>query len=97
MLYLADEMFRQRGKEIRLVFGKKIPWQTFDKSRSAVEWAEWVKAKSYELESLESVIIQESKKRVTCILNFVEFILESVHLLPILHETSGCTAAKRSD
>jgi putative hemolysin len=52
MLYLADEMFRQRGKEIRLVFGKKIPWQTFDRSKSAVEWAEWVKAKSYELESL---------------------------------------------
>jgi putative hemolysin len=52
MLYLADEMFRQRGKEIRLVFGKKIPWETFDRSKSAVEWAEWVKAKSYELESL---------------------------------------------
>ncbi|MBK8883184.1 MAG: 1-acyl-sn-glycerol-3-phosphate acyltransferase [Bacteroidales bacterium] len=51
MLYLADEMFMQRGKEIRLVFGKSIPWQTFDKSRSAVEWADWVKSKSYELES----------------------------------------------
>jgi len=51
MLYLADEMFRQREKEIRLVFGKRIPWDTFDRSRSATEWAEWVKAKSYELES----------------------------------------------
>jgi putative hemolysin len=55
MLYLADEMFRQRGKEIRLVFGKKIPWQTFDRRKSAVEWAEWVKAKSYELESLHQL------------------------------------------
>jgi len=51
MLYLADEMFRQKDKEIRLVFGKAIPWQTFDKSRTAPEWAEWVKAKTYELES----------------------------------------------
>jgi putative hemolysin len=51
MLYLADEMFRQKDKEISLVFGKAIPWQTFDRSRSSVEWAEWVKAKSYELES----------------------------------------------
>ena len=55
MLYLADEMFRQKDKEIRLVFGKKIPWQTFDKSRSALEWAEWVNAKSYDLESVSQV------------------------------------------
>jgi len=54
MLYLADEMFKQRDKEIRLVFGKPIPWETFDKSRSALEWANWVKSKSYELESFIS-------------------------------------------
>jgi putative hemolysin len=52
MLYLADEMFRQKDKEISLVFGKPIPWETFDKTRSAPEWAEWVKSKSYELEHL---------------------------------------------
>jgi 1-acyl-sn-glycerol-3-phosphate acyltransferase len=51
MLYLADEMFKQKDKEIRLVFGKTIPWETFDKTRSALEWADWVKSKSYELES----------------------------------------------
>lgn len=51
MLYLPDEMFRHRGKEISLVFGKPIPWETFDKTRSAPEWAEWVKSISYELES----------------------------------------------
>jgi putative hemolysin len=54
MLYLADEMFKQKDKEIRLVFGKPIPWETFDKSRSALEWADWVKSKSYELESFIS-------------------------------------------
>jgi putative hemolysin len=55
MLYLADEMFRQRDKEIRLVFGKRIPRETFDKTRSAPEWAEWVKSKCYELETLSHV------------------------------------------
>jgi putative hemolysin len=51
MLYLADEMFRQKDKVIDLVFGKKIPWQTFDRSNSPSEWASWVKERSYELES----------------------------------------------
>jgi 1-acyl-sn-glycerol-3-phosphate acyltransferase len=51
MLYLADEMFKQKDKEIRLVFGETIPWETFDKTRSALEWAGWVRSKSYELES----------------------------------------------
>jgi len=57
MLYLADEMFKQKGKEIDLVFGSKIPWQTFDHSKSPVDWAAWVKEKSYELQSF---ITQES-------------------------------------
>jgi 1-acyl-sn-glycerol-3-phosphate acyltransferase len=51
MLYLPDEMFRQRGKDITLVFGKSIPWQTFDHSKSPAEWAGWVKSKAYDLES----------------------------------------------
>lgn len=55
MLYLADEMFKQKDKEIRLVFGNPIPWETFSKSRPALEWADWVKSKSYDLESLISV------------------------------------------
>jgi 1-acyl-sn-glycerol-3-phosphate acyltransferase len=54
MLYLADEMFKQKDKEINLVFGKPIPWKTFDKTKSALEWADWVKSKSYELESFIS-------------------------------------------
>ena len=54
MLYLADEMFKQKYKEIRLVFGKPIPWETFDKTKSALEWADWVKSKTYDLESFIS-------------------------------------------
>jgi hypothetical protein len=52
MLYLVDELFRQKGKRIDLVFGKTIPWQTFDNSKNPSEWAEWVKERSYELKSL---------------------------------------------
>ncbi|HKK43379.1 MAG TPA: 1-acyl-sn-glycerol-3-phosphate acyltransferase [Bacteroidales bacterium] len=51
MLYLADEMFRQKDREIFLVFGDIIPWETFDRSKSPPEWAEWVKTKSYDLNS----------------------------------------------
>jgi putative hemolysin len=54
MLYLADEMFKQKDKEIKLVFGKPIPWETFDKTKSALEWADWVKSKTYDLESFIS-------------------------------------------
>lgn len=51
MLYLADEMFKQKDKEINLVFGTKIPWQTFDHSKTPADWAAWVKSRCYELES----------------------------------------------
>lgn len=54
MLYLVDELFRQRGKTVDLVFGEPIPWQTFDRTKSAAEWAEWVKEKSYQLQSFIS-------------------------------------------
>jgi len=54
MLYLADELFKQKDKEIWLVFGKRIPWETFDKSKSLLEWADWVKSRSYQLKSFIS-------------------------------------------
>lgn len=49
-LFLVDEMFKNSGKDFTITFGKPIPWQTFDKSKSATEWAQWVKNKVYELE-----------------------------------------------
>jgi len=49
MLYLADEMFKQKGKNMDIVFGNKLPWKNFDKSRTPSEWASWVRRKSYEL------------------------------------------------
>jgi len=49
MLYLVDEMMKQRDQTIRLIFGETISYTTFDKSRSDSEWAEWVKRKTYQL------------------------------------------------
>jgi 1-acyl-sn-glycerol-3-phosphate acyltransferase len=54
MIYLPDEMFRQKGEKITLVFGKPIPWTTFDHSRTPSEWADWVRSKTYELESRQA-------------------------------------------
>ena len=49
MLFLVDEMYRNVGKKFRVVIGKPIPWQTFDKSKTPMEWANFVEEKVYEL------------------------------------------------
>jgi 1-acyl-sn-glycerol-3-phosphate acyltransferase len=49
MLYLADEMFKQKGKDIVVYFGEPIPWQTFDKSKTPEEWTDFVRQKTYDL------------------------------------------------
>ncbi len=50
MLYLADEMFKQKGKAIDLYFSEAIPWRTFDKSKSPQQWADMVREKTYDLQ-----------------------------------------------
>jgi len=49
MLYLVDEMFKQKGKNISVKIGKPISYQTFDKSRTPQLWASWLKARVYEM------------------------------------------------
>lgn len=44
MLYLSDEVFKSKHAAYSIYFGEPIPWQTFDDSKKAVEWAAWVKA-----------------------------------------------------
>jgi len=55
MLFLPNEMFKQKDKEITLVFGEKIPYTFFDKSKTPSEWAEWVKGECYKLAAKISV------------------------------------------
>ena len=49
MLYLVDELFKQRGNEFSIRIGKPIPWETFDKSKSQQQWAGWVKEIVYKM------------------------------------------------
>ncbi len=49
MLFLVDEMYKNVHKSFRVAIGKPIPWQTFDKSKTPMEWAEFVQNKVYEL------------------------------------------------
>ena len=49
MIYLPSEMFKSKNKTFVIHIGKPIPWQTFDKSKSLFEWAQFVKDKVYEL------------------------------------------------
>jgi len=49
MLYLPDELFKQKNKSFNVYIGKPIPWQTFDAGKKPHEWAEWVKQEVYKI------------------------------------------------
>lgn len=49
MLFLVDEMYRNVGKTFRITIGKPIPWQTFNKTKSSMEWAKIVEDRVYGL------------------------------------------------
>lgn len=49
MLFLPDEMYKSRGNHYTVHIGKPIPYQTFDRSRSAKDWAQWLQDRVYEL------------------------------------------------
>jgi len=52
MLFLPHELFKvKRAKKLNFAvyFGKPIPWQTFDSSRSPQQWTDWVKQTVYDL------------------------------------------------
>lgn len=43
MLYLPDETFKKRGQNFTIHIGKPIAWQTLDKSKKPIEWAQEIK------------------------------------------------------
>jgi hypothetical protein len=47
----VDEMYKQRGKKVVIRIDKPISYQTFDSSKTDVQWAEQVREKVYELGS----------------------------------------------
>lgn len=49
MLFLVDEMYKNVHKTFQVKIGKPVPWQTFDKSKSHAEWAQFIKEQVYKL------------------------------------------------
>jgi len=51
MIYLPNEMFKQRGKKLILKVGQPIPYTFFDRTRTAKEWADYIKDIVYSIGS----------------------------------------------
>lgn len=49
MLYLPDEMFKNKHQTYCIYIGEPIPWETFDKTKTPKEWAKWVEEKVYSM------------------------------------------------
>ena len=49
MAFLVDEFFKQRNKQLKISFGKPIPYQTFDRRFNDAQWAEKLRTFSYQL------------------------------------------------
>lgn len=49
MLYLADEMFKQKGKHFTMRIGDPIPWQQLDSGKNARKTALSIREKAYAL------------------------------------------------
>ncbi len=52
MLYLVDEMFKFKNKNIKLTFGQPISWQTVKNESTPKYWAEKIKETVYSLPKL---------------------------------------------
>lgn len=49
MLFLADEMFKNRHQTFQIKIGKPIAWQTFNQTKTPKQWAQFVQNKVYQL------------------------------------------------
>lgn len=49
MLFLPDELYRNQHSRFKVIVGEPFPEGTFDDSKSAYDWAQWVRERVYEL------------------------------------------------
>ncbi len=49
MLFLPDEMYRARNARFKVVFGEPVPCEAFDGSRTPLQWAAYMREKTYQL------------------------------------------------
>lgn len=54
LIYLPDEMFKNSNKTFTVTFGKPIARQTFDKSKTPAQWAQYVKDVVYGMAEIGS-------------------------------------------
>jgi 1-acyl-sn-glycerol-3-phosphate acyltransferase len=52
LILLPWQMMKtSRGKTYDINVGEPIPWQTFDRSKTPTEWAEWLRSETYKLQT----------------------------------------------
>ncbi len=49
LIYLPGEMFKNKNKTFYITFGKPIPWQSLDRSKTPAQWAQHIKEIVYSL------------------------------------------------
>ncbi len=62
MAFLIDEFFKQRNKQLTISFGKPIPYQSFDQRFTDTQWAEKLRAFSYQLAQNTDQIFDPQKE-----------------------------------
>jgi len=55
MFYLVDETYKHRNDKFTVTFGKPISFTTFDRSKTPLQWAKWVKEQVYALGGITKV------------------------------------------
>jgi putative hemolysin len=60
MLYLVNEMYKQRNSTLKITFGKPIPYTTFNSKYSKKEWAELLRQFSYKLGNDRNAVFEYS-------------------------------------
>jgi putative hemolysin len=49
MLYLPDEMFKNKNNTFTVTIGQPVSWEKFCSEKKPVEWAQWMKEEVYKL------------------------------------------------
>lgn len=60
MFFLPDEMFKQKGKQIKMHFAKPIPSETWSSVKTADQWAQELKNFVYSINTSSDKVFQHS-------------------------------------
>ncbi|MDR0814709.1 MAG: 1-acyl-sn-glycerol-3-phosphate acyltransferase [Bacteroidales bacterium] len=51
MTFLVNEFFKQKGRHLKLTFGKPVPYTHFDQSKPALQWADSIRQQVYAMQA----------------------------------------------